>query len=135
MGVEVYGIDVWKKEASRVINQYPEKGTEFINKQGKKLANKVRNLTPKGPTGKLRKSWRKTKAKEKNGVIKCEVKSTAPHAHLLEYGHVIKNKKDGPDLGFVPGQHMLQTSFNELNAEWDADMQVWFDALTKELEV
>ncbi len=135
MSVDVYGIDVWKREATKIINDCPEKGAEFINKQGKKLANKVRKRTPKGPTGNLKKSWRKSKAKAKKGAIVCEVKSTAPHAHLYEYGHNIKNQKDGPVLGFVPGRHPLQTSFDELEAEWDGEMKIWFDEMVKELEV
>jgi hypothetical protein len=135
MGVDVYGVDVWKKEAAKVINEYPEKGAKFIDKQSKKLANKVRTRTHIGPTGNLKKSWRKTKAKEKKGAIRGEVKSTAPHAHLLEYGHKITKVKGGPVLGFVPGQHMLQTSFNEINAEWDGEMKAWFDNLVKELEI
>jgi len=135
MGVEVYGVDVWKAEANKIINQYPEKGAVFIDKQAKKLRKKCKDKTHKGPTGNLKKSWRSTKAKKKYNSIRAEVKSTAPHAHLIEYGHNIKNKKDGPVLGFVPGQHMLQTSLDELDREWDGDMKPWFDNLVKELEV
>lgn len=135
MGIEIYGVDVWKAESVKIINQYPQKGAEFIDQQGKKLVNKARNKTHRGPTGKLKKSWRKTKAKNKNRTIKSEVKSTDPHAHLIEYGHVVKNKKGGPELGFAPGQHILQTSLDELDREWDSDLEKWFGNLVKELEV
>lgn len=135
MGIETFGFDDYKKAAAKIIQDYPEKGAEFLNTQGKNLARKVRSRTVKGPTGKLKKSWRKTKPKNKRGEIICEVKSTSPHAHLYEYGHNIKNQKDGPVLGFVPGRHPLQTSFDEVNAEWDKDAEKWFDDLVKELEL
>lgn len=135
MGVEIYGVDEWKKEATKVIKNFPEKGAQFIDEQSKKLAARVRQKTPKGPTGKLKKSWRKTKARPKKGTIRGEVKSSAPHAHLIEYGHIIKNRKNGPALGFVAGQHILKTSLDQLDREWDGELAIWFQKLIREVEV
>jgi hypothetical protein len=40
------------------------------------------------------------------------VKYGIRHAHLVEWGHDIKNRKDGPVLGRVPGKRILETAFN-----------------------
>lgn len=142
MGLEIEGIDEWKREAREVIRQYPEKGAEFLDNQGKKLAQMVKSRTKTGPTGKLKKSWRRNKPKEKNGVLKVEVKSTAPHAHLYEYGHRLvlvrhlkRGKKKKVEVGFVPGRFPLQTSFDDVEKDWDSELESWFDDLVKELEV
>lgn len=135
MSVDTFGIEEWQSEVKRIIEKYPEKGADFINYKCQVLQKKVKSKTPKGPTGKLRRSWRRTKAKEKNGTIQGDVKSSAPHAHLIEYGHVIKNQKGGPELGFVPGRHILQSSVDEMDAEFDNDAQAWLNKLVKEIEV
>lgn len=135
MSIELFGVEEWQAEVRKVIKECPEKGAEFLDGQGKKLAKMVKARTPVGPTRKLKKSWRRSKPKQKYDLIQVEVKSTAPHAHLIEYGHVIKNRKDGPELGFIPGKHMLQTSFDEMNSQWEGDLRKWFDDLIKELEL
>lgn len=135
MSIETFGVEEWQAKVRKIVAECPEKGAEFLDIQGKKLAKTIKAKTPKGPTGKLRKSWRRTKPKEKRGALQVEVKSTAPHAHLIEYGHVIKNEKGGPELGFVPGKHILQTSFNQMNSAWDNELKQWFDEITKEVEV
>ncbi len=135
MGIEINGLEEWQAEVRKIVAQYPEKGAEFLDYQGKKLARMVKSKTPVGTTGKLKKSWRRTKPKEKRGSLQAEVKSSAPYAHLVEYGHVIKNQKGGPDLGFVPGQHMLQNGFDQLQSEWEGELKKWFDELVKEIEV
>ena len=65
MGVEIYGVDEWKRAASKIVKDYPEQGARFIDEQSKKLAGKVRKKTPKGPTGKLKKSWPPVRLMEK----------------------------------------------------------------------
>lgn len=38
----------------------------------------------------------------------------APHSHLIEDGHVVKNKKGGSILGYAAGRHMYRDSLLEL---------------------
>lgn len=40
--------------------------------------------------------------------------STDPLAVPKEFGHVIRNEKDGPILGYVPGLHILWKTINRL---------------------
>jgi hypothetical protein len=135
MPVKVFGIEEYNAAVKKIIQVYPEQAAKFLNEQATKLVKKVRDRTPVGETKRLRRSWRKTKPKIKGGGMQIEVKSSAPHAHLIEYGHAIKRKKNGPVLGFVPGRHMLEISFNEYNKEMPFEVERWYNELVKELEV
>jgi hypothetical protein len=40
--------------------------------------------------------------------------ATDPLAAFKEFGHVIRNEKDGPELGYVPGQHSMQKAWQRM---------------------
>jgi len=139
MPVKVFGIEDYNAAVKKIIQVYPEQAAKFLNAQATKLLKKVRERTPVGETKKLRRSWRKTKPKIKGGEMQIEVRSTTPHAHLIEYGHKMvvggKLNKGGKVVGFVPGRHMLEISFNEYNKEMPFEVERWYNELVKELEV
>lgn len=56
-------------------------------------------------TGTLRKSMSKRKVKDGEDEY-WVVQARAPHAHLVEFGHVLTDK-DGTQIGHVPGRPFL----------------------------
>jgi hypothetical protein len=65
-----------------------------------------------GKTGKLRKSIKARESKFENGGWTVEVK--APHAHLVEYGHVMLTHEGKPTKkGFVPGRPFLRPAVEQ----------------------
>lgn len=59
--------------------------------------------------------------------------STAPHAHLIEYGHLIKSH--GESTGkFVPGKLIFDKTRREFASEYAADSEKFLDEALAELD-
>ena len=86
---------------------YPKEAKKMLRKQGsvgrKKLRENTKSVTGK-KTGNLLKGIKHGKVYQyKNGDFQIRVKNTAPHAHLIEYGHSnIKTMKSAGSSGKIP---------------------------------
>ncbi len=69
-------------------------------------------------TGKLKRSWKIQKVKNKSGTISIAVRNTAPYAHLVEDGHIKKNRNK-KITGFKAGEHMLKNAIREVESNID----------------
>ena len=110
---------------------------QFLNKQGNMLKKETLAYAKSKVNkkeGTYFKSFKKTNAhksrKYKNfGVI---VKSTAPHAHLIEKGHIIK--KDGKEVGYVKGKYIFENSAKNFEKNFNKDLEEWaVESIKKEL--
>lgn len=151
---EIYGFDAFEKTLFNMIEvKFPQEVEKVILQIAERLYDKAVARTPVGdgyhyrnwrgkrrrrkkPKSKVLKNrWKIGKVRRKRGEWYIEVKNSAPHAHLIEDGHKIKNRKDGPVLGFVPGQKMLQISVKEIEAELPGHLRGWLDRMMRELEL
>ncbi|MEG2347910.1 MAG: HK97 gp10 family phage protein, partial [Cetobacterium sp.] len=82
---------------------------EFLKKSGNKLKNKTLNVAKsrvKESTGNYIKSIKRGKVYDFKGALAVRAYSTAPHAHLIEYGH-IKKDRTGREHGFQRGYNVF----------------------------
>jgi hypothetical protein len=83
----------------------------------------------------MKNRWKIGKVRKRNGEFYIEVKNTSPHAHLVEDGHAVRNRPDGPILGFAKGRKILQISVSELEQELPDYLQNWLGQMLRELEL
>lgn len=153
--VDVFGFDELEKAFNRVQKKYPDKADAMLMALGQAANKKTKeNTNPHVKTGKLRKSWRLKKVKlYKSGTVRVvRVQSTAPHAHLVEYGHEIvkggKTRERGRTLnrvqrsargitshGRVEGKYMLEKAMTETRSAFNRDAEKLLDAICEEVEV
>ncbi len=158
---DVFGFEEMEKAFARVKKRYPNDADALLMAAGQAVRKNVRAASPKyeGPVkkgikpGQLKNSWSVKKPKEyKGGKVRVvQIKSQAPHAHLVELGHKIyrggKTRKNGKkmnavqlalrgvkNLGFVKGELMLENSMKEARAKLPRDAENLMDRLIKEWE-
>lgn len=151
--VDVFGFDELEKAFNRMEKKYPDKADAMLMALGQAANKRTKALTPVR-TKKLRKSWRLKKVKlYKSGTVRVvRVQSTAPHAHLVEYGHEIvkggKTRERGRTLnrvqrsargitshGRVEGKYMLEKAMTETRPAFNRDAEKLLDAICEEVEV
>ena len=133
---EISGLNEFERDLIRVISQrYPAEAKKFMRKQANDVKNQAKRNTLKD-TGYTKNHWR-TSTKGKRTVtanfIESKVTNNAPLSHLIENGHKIKNEKNGPVLGFVPGVHMLENAVTQKEAEFDAELNAFISMALEEL--
>lgn len=157
---DVFGFDELEKAFKKLESKYPNQADRLLQTEGNAVAKRTRQLTPvyKGRAksgikpGQLKKSWRLKKVKEYQGgkVRVVRIQSTAPHAHLIEYGHEIYTApagltkkassygKAGRALygikthGKTKAYKMLDTAMEEAKKKFDKDAQKMLDRLISE---
>ena len=88
------GIDVYK-QLSDILDEYSDEVKEIAraeeDRAGKRTASELRSVSPKGRKGKYASGWTKRRTDDDTVTV---YNSKAPGlTHLLEKGHVIRNKK------------------------------------------
>lgn len=102
---------------------------EFLKKSGNKLKNKTLNVAKsrvKESTGNYIKSIKRGKVYDFKGALAVRAYSTAPHAHLIEYGH-IKKDRTGREHGFQRGYNVFETAQKEFEEEFYQDTEKFID--------
>lgn len=110
---EIEGLDELEKDLTEALKEYPETmkgGLKDIAKEFKK------SCMQKTPDGQNHKGDAKTKLRKKYGIKVLEegfattalVYNSARHYHLVENGHELV--KNGKNIGWVPGKHMMRTT-------------------------
>lgn len=103
----------------------------FLNKSGNKLKTKTVSIAKsrvKEDTGNYIKSIKKGKVYEFGGNLAVRTFSTAPHAHLIEYGHIIKSR-DGKEHGFKRGYGVFGTAEREFEKDFYDDTEKFVDEI------
>ncbi len=151
--VDVFGFDELEKAFKRCESKYPNQADAFLMAQGQAVNKRTKALTPV-KTKKLRNSWRLKKVKlYKGGKVRVvREQSSAPHAHLIEYGHEIvrggKTRERGRKLnrversirgikssGRVEGVHMLEKAMSEAQSSFENGAKKLLDSITKDIQV
>lgn len=114
----------FKKDLFRSINEkYPDETKKFIKKEAKKVALKAKDIANKQvnkKTGLYHKSFKSGKVyKYGENDTCCRAYNSAPHAHLIEYGHVQKGKINS----FTPGKMIFKQAEIESITEFLDDCE------------
>ena len=134
-------IDKYRKELRAMLDDISEIDKRVLNKavnEGVKVAKRLTNVSKGGNVvefytrsgeyvrfttstsrvgGKMKEAWYTTPTKKTAQGVEQEMGNTQDYASYVNYGHVIKNKKDGPIKGFVKGQFMLEKAINEVEKQ------------------
>ena len=138
-GFDAGELDLWAEEILNIaMKDMPKKSKKFINQEGQKLKKKAKQKakqTVKKKTGNYLKGIKKGKVYtySGNGALSVRVYGAAPHSHLLEQGHNIKNKKDGAVLGRTRAFYVLDKSGREFQQEYQNDIENFIDEIVREL--
>lgn len=131
-GMDTRELDELVKNMFRTAQDvYPDEAKSFLKKEGNKgrrlLQAKTKAVTKK-KTGNLLKGIRRTGVQKHDGDFQIRVYNKAPHAHLIEHGHVLwvngtKTEK------FVPGKHPAADTTKQLKREFPRDVEGFVDEM------
>ncbi len=131
-GMDTRELDELVKNMFRTAQDvYPDEAKSFLKKEGNKgrrlLRAKTKAVTKK-KTGNLLKGIRRTGVQKHDGDFQIRVYNKAPHAHLIEHGHVLwvngtKTEK------FVPGKHPAADTTKQLKREFPRDVEGFVDEM------
>lgn len=103
----------------------------FLKKEGIKLKNKTISVAKsrvKKKTGNYIKGIKSGKVYEYQGAYACRTYSTAPHAHLIEYGHAIIDR-NGKGHDCQRGYNVFETAKKNFEDEFESDTENFLDNL------
>lgn len=117
---------------------YPTEAKNFLKQQGNKgrrlLRAKTKAVTKK-KTGNLLKGIRRTGVQKYKDDFQIRVYNNAPHAHLIEHGHVLWVNGEKTEK-FVPGKHPAAETTQQLKREFPREVEGFIDeVLSKGLEL
>lgn len=137
-------IDKWAKAMLDIAERdLPKESKKFLRDEGTKLKkatlgeakSKVRADHKKPERFKdavhYHKSIKRGKVYKYNGALSIRTYSTAPHAHLIEYG--FQHMSHGAEAGFVEGNHVFETSGKTFARKYSADCECFVDEVMKKL--
>ena len=102
--------------------QMPKACKNFLRTEGNELRKKTKDLAKADvgkKTGRYIKGFKRGKRIYSYGDVQYNIRvyNNAPHAQLIEYGHVQKYK--GKEVGFVKGQHILEKASKSFEDEFE----------------
>lgn len=109
---KVVGVMNFNTECSRLLSQYGKDARIALNEslpEAAKIAVKMIRANSKNRSGRYVKGWA-YKAETFRGIGTSYVvynKDRYRIAHLLENAHDVRNRKNGPKLGEVKGDHVI----------------------------
>lgn len=112
-----------------------EKTKKFLKSAAKKLKKKTVKVAKSRVgkvTGNYERGIKDGKVYKYDGNYSCRVYSTMPHAHLIEYGHIIVGK-DGKEKGFKSGYHVFESAAEEFQDDYENDVEKFIDEIIGEL--
>lgn len=138
-GFDASDLNDLENQLLRLANeQYPKEAKRFLRTQGNKAKTRLRKNTKaatKKKTGNLLKGIDKSAPELYEGSFQARVYNKAPHAHLIEHGHVMADKFGNPilnELGqemWVNGRFPAAHATNELKAILPAKVDKFIDDL------
>ena len=134
-GFDLKELEELEKEFLKMAEAYPNKAKSFLRKEGSKLR-KVVKANAKGKfkkkTGNYMRGFKRGKPyRDEDGTDTIRVYNNQSHAHLLEFGHVIKGK-DGSEHGFKKGAYVLKESQEDFKREFTEDAEEFLSKVVKE---
>ena len=123
-----------EREVLRLTKKYPKETKKFLQSQGNKLKARVKKKAKsklKEKSGNYLKGFKRGKVYKYNQEEDTvRVYNNMPHAHLIEYGHVIKDKT-GKEHGFKKGYRILEKARAEFQDEFVKNADGLMDEIIK----
>lgn len=133
------GFDDFTRDLINVAQQL--KGREskkFMGKEGKKLAREQKKVfrsmnigSGTGETKEIEKSFKGGKTFKKDGDLAVRGYSAHPLTHLLDKGHIVKDR-NGREHGFSPGWNFMEKAKQNFESEYANDCEDFIDELIRE---
>lgn len=124
--MKITGLTDFQKDLLDVAQESPKAMRAVMGKVGnraKTVVSKRAKMTVKKDTGLYHKRFKRGKVFiDKEGQIVTRVINSAPHAHLLEYGH--KQVVHGKTVGFTPGKKVMEKGIAEFESSGDVDKYI-----------
>ena len=128
--MEIEGLEPFMRRLNRCTDKEVEKKVKkFMRLEGNKLKRrtlKVAKSKVGKKTGNFYGSIKRGKIYKLDGAYAIRAYSTAPHAHLIEYGHKTKNG------GFVPGKDVFRSAEAQFSSEYFEHIDQFIDQLLDE---
>lgn len=109
------------KTMPKEINKFMKNEANKLNSRAKKKARKE----VKKDTGNYMKGFKKGKKVYEYGDTKYNIRvyNSAPHAHLIEYGHeIVGHKPNKKQSGYVKGKFILENASKEFEKDFVKDI-------------
>lgn len=107
----------------------PKESKKFLRNEGTKLRKgtlaKAKGKVKK-VTGAYFKSIKRGKVYDYDGSLSIRCYSSAPHGHLIEYGHRIVNK-DGEEVAWKDGYYVFEEAEEEFQPTYFSDCETFID--------
>lgn len=135
---DVSELDIYSQHLLEIAQkEMPKETKKFLKKQGQELRKRTRKKEKSkvkkrsGNYNKGIKVGKVYKYKNKETAVRVFAGKPAFHAHLLEYGHIIRNEENGAELGFAPGYHIFEESAKEFEAPFFQSVNQFIDEVAK----
>jgi HK97 gp10 family phage protein len=111
-------LDEFERKTNQCLKELTAASTELLLTEAKRVAKRIKEKAPKGPTGNLKKSTYAVALPEttsQSAVAFAGIRPRkAPHAHLVEYGH------GGPHP--APPHPFIRPAWDELKPSVEANL-------------
>lgn len=125
------GLDDLQGKLDEMRKKFPQEEETLLKKAGNKLRRKSKEKTPVGKGKKhLKDSYKLSKVNYEKDEMNITMTNTSPHFHLVEKGHR-QVTKDGREIGYIEGKHMVETSMSELEMELPLELNKWLDKILR----
>lgn len=132
--LEISGANEFAEELEKMLQEQPKICEKALKSVGNKFRKRVRQVTKESTekiTGKLIRGYSLSKVSRNGfGDMDIDFYATSPHFHLVEHGHVQKDKK-GKEIGVVPGRLMVHQVREEFKDTMPEELQKALDILLK----
>lgn len=128
------GLTDFQKDLMKTSKEFPKQAPKALRTVGNKARSHVAKRARKEVgkvTGNYHKKWKRGKVFEgHNEELVTRVINSSPHAHLIEDGHR-QVTKDGREVGFVRGKHVLKKGMDEFESSGQIDKELgkWLDKM------
>ncbi|WP_462351195.1 HK97 gp10 family phage protein [Fusobacterium varium] len=123
-----------EREVLRLAKKYPKETKKFLQNQGNKLKARVKKKAKsklKEKSGNYLKGFKRGKVYKYNQEEDTvRVYNNMSHAHLIEHGHIIKDKT-GKEHGFKKGYRILEEARTEFQDEFVKNADGLMDEIIK----
>lgn len=130
---KIEGLQDFQKKLKQVEKKAPDRILKELDSQGNKLRRAMRENTPKGRTGKLKKSYKLNKVEKVAGGYTKGLYNKDPKHHLVNNGHR-KVTPGGREIGWTPGLFYIEKTVIQQEALIMKELQSWLDELFNELK-
>ena len=130
--------DLNEKLLNLAEQEFPKEAKKFIRRQGSKCETRLRNAYKtkvKKKTGNLIAGVSRGMPQQYSGSYQIRVYNNAPHAHLIEHGHVMKDKNGKPILDamgqerWVDGKYVAAYTVEEYKKIYPEEVDKFVDEM------